>query len=225
MRVPLGFPSGRTYAAGLYEPAVTKAIMELVRPGMTVVDVGANVGYYTLLASRLVGPGGKVYSFEPVPSVFEVLLSNLKENGCENVTTERKAISDQSGASPFLVDRQGAEGRLVAGDGHIVVECTTLDEHFGALGWPAVDVVKMDIEGGEGRALKGMRRLCAASARLCIVLELNWPALRAAGWEHRELALLLYDLGFRKGRVLERRGRPSTFLRGCHARRPPVTCY
>lgn len=206
MRVPPGFPSGRTYAAGLYEPAVTKAILELVRPGMTVVDVGANVGYYTLLASRLVGPGGRVYSFEPVLSIFEVLLSNLRDNDCDNVTAERKAISDRSGDGRFLVDRYGTEGRLVAKGGHIVVECTTLDEYFGALGWPAVDVVKMDIEGGEPAALSGMRELVQRSPRLRIILELNWPALRAAGWEHRELALLLYNLGFRKGRVLEREG-------------------
>lgn len=222
MRVPPGFPSGRTYAAGLYEPAVTKAILELVRPGMTVVDVGANVGYYTLLASRLVGPGGRVYSFEPVLSIFEVLLSNLRDNDCDNVTAELKAISDRSGDGRFLVDRYGTEGRLVAKGGHIVVECTTLDEYFGALGWPAVDVVKMDIEGGEPAALSGMRELVQRSPRLHIILELNWPALRAAGWEHRELALLLYNLGFRKGRVLEREG--ETFELPWGLPRSQATC-
>jgi FkbM family methyltransferase len=204
MRVPPGFPSARTYVVGRYEPEVTRCFMALVKSGMTVVDVGANVGYYTLLASRLVGDEGRVYSFEPYPPAFEALVANIEANECHNVTVVPAAVSDHSGMSGFHVDPYGAEGYLASAESDMVVPCTTLDDYFGALGWPAVHLVKMDIEGSEPAALRGMRTLLQRNPGLMLIMELNWPALERAGCSYEEMSSLLCSFGFCQGYIIER---------------------
>src|SRR5437762_1103185 len=80
-----------------YEPETQQALRKLIRPGMTVFDVGANSGYFTLLMADRVGPAGRVYSFEPHPANFELLLSNIQANSLAHVHAFKLALSDRRG--------------------------------------------------------------------------------------------------------------------------------
>lgn len=206
MIVPARFPSARSFASGLYEQDVTRLFKDLVRQGMVVVDVGANVGYYSLLASRLVGASGRVYAFEPDPVAFTYLAKNLDLNGCKNVVAVAQAISDATATMKFVRDPHGAEGflmRRALTEGTLPVQAITLDRFFASQGWPTVHLVKMDIEGGEEAALIGMRELRRRNSSMRLIMEFNLGSLRRAGASPSSLAASLLDTGFSRGRVIE----------------------
>src|SRR5438034_10835429 len=119
---------------------------------MTVVDGGANVGYYTLLASSTVGDGGHVYAFEPDVRNLDYLRSNVAANLCSNVTVEGGALADLTGDAPFNRDPYGAEGFVGGTGAAAIVRVVRLDDYFRVRQWPRVDLVKLDIEGGEPKA-------------------------------------------------------------------------
>lgn len=216
MSVPAGLPSGWTYAHGLYEPEVTRTFLGTLREGMTVVDAGANIGYYTILAAAVVGEAGRVYSFEPDPRNYRVLGSNVRRNGFRNVRVVRKAIADRSGSLGFHPDPWRTEGWVAFDDDHhaMEVQATSLDAFFAGLSWPPVDLVKMDIEGSEQRALEGMTELAARNPAMQMILEVNPHALRRNGSSVAGLSERLLSLGFRWGRVLERGARRFSLARG-----------
>ena len=119
---------------------------------MTAFDVGAHVGYFTLMLSRLVGPNGHVFAFEPHPHNLAYLHRHLDLNEIQNVTVVAKAVSGKSGTATFRGD--DATGSL--GDGAMVVETCRLDD------FPLPDFVKIDIEGGEHAALDASRLVQSA---------------------------------------------------------------
>lgn len=207
MVLPPDFPPAQSYHEGSYEPELTQWFLRTIRPGWTVVDAGANVGYYTLLASLAVGATGRVFAFEPDPANFEYLQRNLKMNNCTNVHAEQIALSDSSGLFPFRRDRFRAEGHLVeklrSSRGTIPVESVPLDEFFERHGLPAIQVIKLDIEGGEPKALLGAAGTVSRSPELHVVLERNPRALRRSGTRESDLRSILLSLGFRRGRWVE----------------------
>src|SRR5438067_10383948 len=97
MFMPANTPSLARIAHHLYETELTNALPGLIGSGMGIVDIGANVGYYTLLSSRLVGPTGRVFAFEPAPDVYPYLQRNLALNECFNVVTRSLAVTDTVG--------------------------------------------------------------------------------------------------------------------------------
>jgi FkbM family methyltransferase len=170
---------------------------------MTVVDLGASIGYYTLLASRLVGPSGHVYSFEPDPEANHYLRRNIKENRCENIVVVDKAAAELTQTVSF-VRPELERGFVSAGQkGSMTIEATTMDAFFGGLGWPDVHIVKMDIEGSEESALLGMGDLVRRNPTIQIIMELNQQAMRRAGRTWNQLMATLKDLGFSSGYVIE----------------------
>jgi FkbM family methyltransferase len=140
---------------GSYEPHMQHLIAQEVKSGQVFYDVGANVGFYSLLASVLVGPG-KVFAFEPLPANIAYLRQHLVLNAAENVEVLEVAVCDQVGASSFQTERTGAMGRLET-CGDIRVPTTTLDALLqeGKIAPPTY--IKMDIEGTEFRALSGAK--------------------------------------------------------------------
>ena len=206
MVVPAGFPSARSYATGSYEPSLTKLLQRKLQPGTSFVDLGANIGYYTLLASFLVGSKGRVYAFEPDARNFEYLTGNVAMNGLENVQACRKAALDGDFRAAFRADRFGAEGWVsVSMDAQAEsgVETTSLDQFFSSLGWPALHLVKMDIEGSEVRAMRGMKQVVAHNPGVSLVVEFNPSALARAGSSREEFIAALQSLGFSVGYLVE----------------------
>jgi FkbM family methyltransferase len=146
---------------------------------MVVVDVGANVGYYTLLASRLVGEEGRVFAFEPEPQNYDLLCKNIKANGCRNVIAEQKAVWKKSGEETLFLDKSNLGGHslvranVMDKDGSVCVKVTSLDEYFGALECP-VDFIKMDVQGSEMGVFDGMEKIMKQDCPLGIMAEF-WP--------------------------------------------------
>lgn len=203
--VPPGFPRARTYAAGVYEPEVTSVLGQILAEGMTFVDVGAFCGYYTLLASHSVGDKGYVFAFEPDEGSFGYLTRNLNANGLTNVDATKAAVSAHDGAAG-LAQHPEADHRWLTGlDSHgaVRVQTISLDGFFESLGWPPVDVMKIDVEGSETSVLMGMRELSRRNSRLQLIVEYDQANLARAGSSASELAAVLAELGFSKGRTVE----------------------
>jgi len=159
-----------------YEPHVSRQARALLRPGMRVIDLGANIGYYTLLAAARVGPAGGVAAFEPDPTNAALLARSVAANGFTNVTLFPCAAAGASAAVDLLLD--DSNGRMVGPGtpGARRVQAVALDDLLGP-GY-RVDLIKMDIEGAEGLALAGMQMIIAAN-RPTIICEFSPPALRA----------------------------------------------
>jgi FkbM family methyltransferase len=192
----------------MYEPEVTRLFERTLRGGMVVVDVGAYIGYYTVLASRLVGASGRIYAFEPNPLAVEYLKRNIEGNSCRNVVAIAMAVLDKSERAHLVSDPAGPESFIVRADTTGVqsldVPTVSLDEFAEGEGWPAIDLVKMDIEGSEVPALRGMRRLSDRSSKLQLIVEYNPPAMARAGLARDSLRDVLVELGFRRCYVIER---------------------
>jgi FkbM family methyltransferase len=175
----------------------------LIQEGMTVFDVGAHVGTYTLMAARLAGTTGHVYAFEAEPENFSILKKNVELNGYRNVTCVPKAISNRSGLLTLYVSNQGNDRHTLIGSSTAEsqgtpceVEAISLDEFSASIGWPRVDVIKMDIEGAEPMAIEGMPALLSRSEHLRLVMEFAPDLLRASGVNPKAFLSLLTSNGF-----------------------------
>ena len=185
-------------ALGVYESFEAELIARLVRPGTRALDIGANVGYYTALLAQAVGPDGHVTAFEPEPGNFGVLNRTVRANGFGNVQTVRGAVSQSPGESfLFLSEQNGGDHRLYATDGRDKITVPILSVDTFLPPDQAVDFVKMDVQGSEGLALRGMRETLRRSPDAQILMEF-WPeGLTRAGTDPAELLTTLRDdLGF-----------------------------
>jgi FkbM family methyltransferase len=153
---------------GTYERHVQTLFREKVRPGAIVLDIGANVGFFTLLASKLVGTAGHVHAFEPFPRNLYFLERHIRMNSLSNVTVHSLAITSQSGAARFERGENASQARLADGGG-IPIRTASLDDLLSDKVVRAPDFIKMDIEGAEGDALRGATMLLGATG-LTIVL-------------------------------------------------------
>ncbi len=150
-----------------FEPFTVNALRAAIEPGDTVFDVGANIGFFATLLSRLVGPAGRVFAFEPEPENLAMLRANLARNACENVKVEALAVGARPGTATFSLDEttgstgylggEATAGELAVGTGKvrlIEIPVETIDGLTTRLGI-APALIKMDIEGGEFQALEG----------------------------------------------------------------------
>ena len=192
-------------AAERYE---TQLWTELIKPGMIVADVGANLGVYSLLAAQRVGSAGRVHSFEPDQDNHGLLLKNIATNGYENVTVHRAAVADEVGTVSLYrrLEHRG-DHRIYQAEGaerpSVEVPVTTLDAVFAET--LRLDVVKLDIQGAEPRALAGMTELLKANPKLSLITEF-WPdGLQQSGADPHAFLAALRDHGFAIRRIDDQR--------------------
>ena len=173
-------------ANGNYEPQTTALIENIVEPGMVVIDVGAHVGYYTLLMARRIGGSGRIFAFEPEPENYRLLERNIELNGYSNITPVRKGVSDHSGYSTLFVagldnGRNSFFRTELPERGSLTVEITSLDEFLLLQQVDDVDLIKVDAEGSEMMIWNGMTKLIETSHKLKLIMEFNPVILRKAG--------------------------------------------
>jgi FkbM family methyltransferase len=149
------------YWLGSYEFKKRLLFERTIPPGSVVYDVGGFVGYYTLLASVLVGQEGRVVVFEPLPRNLYYLKEHLQLNGISNVTVVEAAVSDQVGTLSFKEGPSRARGKL-AEDGGLQVQAVRLDDLVESGELPEPQYMKVDVEGAELRAFAGAQRLMEA---------------------------------------------------------------
>jgi len=160
-----------------HEPHVTCVMHPLLQPGAVIVDIGANIGYYTLLAASHIGNTGKVIAFEPSVENCALLRRSLQANHFENVVLHNVAVADTASVVGFRM--HDSNGYIIpehASTHAIQVPTVTLDHVL--QDEPRIDLIKMDIEGAEGRALQGMHRVMQRCQPI-IFTELNPSALQA----------------------------------------------
>ena len=191
---------------GVWEPPLTSLFLEIVRPGMTVVDIGAHAGYYTLLACSRTGPSGRVIAFEPDPRSSEILSTNVRMNGFSGrCSCVRVALSNRRGTQTLHRATEGPgwntlwtkDDRLPGLVETTEVETISLDDYLEANGCGAkVDVVKMDAEGSEGLIIEGMTETLLANNDIVVICEFIPDHIKLSGVDPMKMLTGIADMGF-----------------------------
>jgi FkbM family methyltransferase len=173
-----------------------------------VVDMGANIGYYTLLFARLVGEKGKVYAFEPDKDNFAILKKNVQINGYKNVVLVNKAVSDKTGKTKLYISADNnADHRIYSSDEkrkYVTIETVKIDEYFKD-SKIKINFIKLDIQGAEWAALNGMQQLIKRSRKIKLVTEYSPIALKRFGVSPEEYLKLLKKSGFTLHEINEKK--------------------
>lgn len=181
----------------IYEQFETEIFKKIVKKGDNVIDIGANIGYYTLLLSKLVGENGHVFAFEPEPNNFELLRKNVEVNGYKNVTLVQKAVSYKSEKCKLYLHGSNNIGNntiyYYEGRKCIEIETITLDEY---LKNKKIDFIKIDVDGAEGGVIKGMAELLKQD-NLKIITEFYPKGFNEFGIKGDEYFNILQKNGFK----------------------------
>jgi FkbM family methyltransferase len=183
-----------------YEKELTD-LHRFLRPGMVVVDGGASCGIYTVAAARLVGPSGRVFSFEPAAEAFSVLRKNIELNYLVNVKAHCAALSDRGGTAPLYHHAHGPNSFSLGPPESSAIQSEqvatfSLDEIFRKENTERLGFIKLDVEGAEELALRGAERIIAQS-NPTILFEMNAPATKKLGLEPHGAWELLKAWGYR----------------------------
>ena len=187
------------YLTGVYEPEATHFISSRIKLGMTVLDIGADIGYYTLLFAKHVGSKGRVYAFEPIPKAKCYLDKNISMNGLDNVRTFGFALFDKSDMvcleEPLTKSQiNPSKRRLSRND--IQVETKVFDEWKLKEGVDNVDLVKLDVEGAELNVLRGMKNTLERQNPR-ILIELHPNQLKSFGSSPSDIIRFLSEFGYK----------------------------
>jgi FkbM family methyltransferase len=220
----------QAYFGGIYEPQETALAQAVLAPGATFVDVGANWGYFTLIAAGRVGAAGAVVALEPDPRMSEALRANVALNRLGNVTVLEIAATERAATVelmtvPLSAGNSGLSSLAppnARGVERIAVQGRPLDDVLAELGHARIALLKMDIEGAEARALAGLRG-CLADGRVeRVLLELHPRALEALGSSVEEVFAQLSGAGLSPWSVDHS---PEGYRRAAYARRLDAASY
>jgi len=189
----------RMMASGDWEPNESYWTTELLRKGDTYVDIGANVGYYTLLASRRGGEEGHVFAFEPDPDNFRILERNVRLNNLQNVTLVQKAVSNENATIRlFIAEDNKGDHRIYQTEEErpsVEVEAVTLDDFFFDYD-RSIDFVKIDTQGAEGVIVDGMRGIIENNDHIVIAIEYFPKGLKGLGTDVKNFVKDLRAMDF-----------------------------
>ena len=192
----------RMYLAGkaLTERRERAFLRRLVQPGMVVLDVGSNVGFYATFLARLVGPTGRVHAFEPDPLCFAILERRARAH--RNLAVNRIAVGDHEGLATLFCNRLNrADNRIHdslgdAADEAVAVPLTTLDRYCAEHGVDRIDALKIDVQGAEVAALAGMHDAMRRTKPAWMFIEFSPPHLRDAGSSPEAFWQILEEYGY-----------------------------
>jgi FkbM family methyltransferase len=164
-----------------YEPEVLKEMKSTLNNSSVFIDGGANIGFFSLIASKIVGSTGNIIAFEPTPSTFSYLIKNIKINNINNIIPSEKGLSSSTKQLPFLLKKNPEENSIISGKGKnlqdkeeiIMVNTITIDKFCAENKIQKVDLIKLDIEGQELEAIKGAKKTLSINQNVKIIFELN----------------------------------------------------
>jgi len=191
-----------------YEPYESGIVEKLLEPGMIVYNIGANVGYYTILCSLFVEGRGKIYAFEPSPKNFALLKENVEQNRLRNVELFPFALADREGsASLGISTTNSGDHQLFSSDttrDTVEVQLMTVDSLI-AHGLPKPNLILMDVQGAEAAIVEGMEKLLAEDSDLAIIMEF-WPGgISTSGFSSEEMLQRLTAEGKREILLIDER--------------------
>ena len=190
---PKSYIDRTLYYLGVWEGYTTTFVESCLRPGMVVIDAGANIGWYTLAMARVVGPSGRVYSFEPAEEELTRLRSNVRLNRFENVRIKPLALAEAEGWAT-LSDTLDA-GTTYVGGGKRRIATTSLDRLVAEEGLERIDFIKMDVEGSELHVLRGAREVLRRFHPMLMV-ELEPVPLSRMGTDPQTVIAFLRSEGY-----------------------------
>ncbi len=209
MRVNANEYVGNEIMNDCFSPNIVELICGLLSKGMVVADVGGNIGFITLLAAKQVGVEGAVYTFEPVESTFDSLMSNIRLNRLPQITPERVALLDEAGEITFYLGDERNRGTssvsepINYGGSSETCKSMTFDGFVNKIG-RKVDLVKVDIEGTEPLFLKGASATFSSNAPSVVIMECSPECLSRSGFSSRDLLCPLRNAGYTIYRVGEK---------------------
>lgn len=174
---------------GSYEFVKQRLIADMVSPGAVVYDIGAHVGFYTLLFAELVGTQGRVFAFEPVPENFAYLQRHIQLNQCRNITSVQVALGQSTGIATFETRVASSAAGHLSATGGLCVSIFRLDDWVRQQQAQMPDYLKIDVEGAEAGVLDGSRELLRAR-KPTIFLATHGPEV------HAQCCRLLGELGY-----------------------------
>lgn len=203
---------------GILEKREMDLFKKTVKKGWTVLDIGANIGYPSLLFSKLVGENGKVIAFEPDKNNLEMLRKNIKVNNCKNIVVVPMAVSDRTGGGTlYISDSHSGDHRIYSsGEKRRTqnIKTTSLDDYFKSKN--KINFIQMDVQGAEELVFKGMKGLLNENKEISILLEF-WPeGLRKIGSSPVDFLKMIKQSGFQLAYINENDGMVSkTSTREC----------
>lgn len=213
--VPVRLPFGAWFLVGKsevdeglrnggFESAEINFVQKYLKQGMTALDIGAHHGLYTLLASKRVGPSGKVFAFEPSPRERRQLVRNVRVNFCSNVHIEPCALGKETARDNLYIVEGGEDGcnslrppAVQSETRPVQVEIVTLDAIASRLGMTKIDFIKLDVEGAELDVLKGALEVLQTNPRPVLLVEVYDIRTQPWGYKAREIVIFLDQLGYR----------------------------
>lgn len=178
------------YWIGNYEETKQAVVRSVLERGATVFDIGANAGFYTIAMSRIIGPEGHVYAFEPFCENVESILFHTRVNKSENCTVVQCAVAERPSITGFVIAASNAEGAIGSKNSHYYVPTVSIDSLVESEIIPPPDVMKIDVEGAEDRVLAGARNTLNKQ-NVKILLAVHGEKL------FRGCLSLLTDIGYR----------------------------
>jgi FkbM family methyltransferase len=209
-----------TYVQGYYEPSVVRYLRYSVQTGMVCLDIGANVGFYSLLLANKVGASGKVIAFEPTAKIFEILQQNITQNNLKNVAAEQLALYNYDGfiqfhEGPPQFDVYNTIGQINHPDAMSQsfnanrIPCMRLDSYVASHKLNQIDLIKIDVEGAELFVLQGMEQMLAENPNLIILFEFTDHTTCGFDYSARDIINWLRAKGYQlfginsKGRLVD----------------------
>jgi FkbM family methyltransferase len=192
--------------AGIYEPEMCRFLAQSLRPGDVFLDIGANEGYFSVLASRLLGPRGRVIAVEPQQRLTPVIRKNVELNGCQNVTLVEALLAAEDGEEQLTLSsamNNGSSSVHLPGRLNWLIprqrtRALTLDTLFRELGLQRADTAKVDIEGSEWDMLLGAKSRTLAERRIGLLsLDIHESVLRHRGLDPGILRQYVRACGYR----------------------------
>lgn len=195
-----GFIDKHIYLYGTYEPHILDLIAKYLKKEGTFVDVGANIGQHSMFSASIVGNGGKVYSFEPIPSIYEQLLDSVKINHFESIIeTHNVALGEESKPETLYIEINNVGGSSIVGPHGKASEEITINIERGddmLRDIQHIDMIKIDVEGYEYEVLSGMQKILLQH-RPIIILEFSGQLYITKGDKHGDKIIsLLENIGY-----------------------------
>jgi FkbM family methyltransferase len=164
---------------GTYEPFETKIFMNLIKENDILLDIGANIGYYSIIAASIIKKG-KIYAFEPEPHNYDLLTRNIKINGYNNIIPVQKVVSNFNGKVKMYIDNKNTGSHSLSQENvanlknYLEVNSIKLDDYLEGINQRKVDIIKMDVQGAESQVIDGLTKTLHHNTSIKIIMEF-WP--------------------------------------------------
>jgi len=197
--------SKQLFISGYREPECTRLIKEIVKPKMTIYDIGANMGYFAIMESKLVGQDGLIYAIEPQKNSYGMLKANIDLNNCTNIHTDMLTIGNKIGTTKLYKDSHlNRCSVLIESDNYQKIEMTTFDAYAKYREKP--DIIRMDVEGYEYYIVDGMKNLFDSNQKCIIFLEVHPLIIKNSNLDINNMYKKFFDANFKPIHIIKKHG-------------------